>query len=495
MNKKLKIFSLAALTLVTSLIGPNQPTSLKSQMQPLVSQEKSANPQLAPAPNPKDKKDLETQLLALTTEEGKPAFNYEQVDKLITLGGTPEYASELLKLKDKRGDSVRFNSNLILQYKEVSGTVEYAKDLVQLTDRLGHSFFDGDDIYQFHKVGGTVEYAKMLLELKDKSSWPIFGNGSTIATFKKLGGTVEEAKQFLKIKDTKGNSVFWGWCIVKFKEVGGTVEEAEDLALIKDKVGDPLIYGCEMADLKIEGISYEDIKEYSSIKDKNGNLMFDVNDFIAFKEGTLNFEYAKELADLDFNSASIRMFQKIGLEIKEVTNFEDSAKPNAVIILPSNDWNNAFANDPSIAFYKDLLKNYDTWVRVAETDQEVYQSLQTIPNIELLILSGHGEKKALHIGYGNEEENYIDTSDKELKGYLKNLSKDATIFLNACSTGAGRRKADNLANFVARITKNNEVISSTKSFSQNEMKIKSIYPLKFRIIDDRTKEDQTYIAK
>ena len=98
----------------------------------------------------------------------------------------------------------------------------------------------------------------------------------------------------------------------------------------------------------------------------------------------------------------------------------------------------------------------------------------------LLILSGHGNVDNIQLNYpveGFEELSYIDTSDKELKRHLKRLKKDATIFLNSCSTGMGEDKQNNLANRIAELAPGREVIAATSAFSMKEVKIKNAFPL------------------
>ncbi len=185
--------------------------------------------------------------------------------------------------------------------------------------------------------------------------------------------------------------------------------------------------------------------------------------------------------------------RKLFLFRYEEGQFEDTNKPNAVIVYPTNDRNTAFETPESMRFFGMIREKYDIRLVIAEKEEEVYKAIDSTPDIELLILGGHGSENSLSLGEedpmlanGTKSEEYkLDLSDKEIAQYLKKLKPQAVIFLNSCSNAKGDENSDNLANFVIKNADGRKVIASKEPFSASNVHIKSLYPFDIQIIKIR----------
>ncbi|MBR9703034.1 hypothetical protein GOV10_03300 [Candidatus Woesearchaeota archaeon] len=161
--------------------------------------------------------------------------------------------------------------------------------------------------------------------------------------------------------------------------------------------------------------------------------------------------------------------------------YVDSGKPNAVIIQPTKDENQAFSHPTTIGFVKKLKEHYDLVLRVAHSETDAYRSISAVPSPELVIISGHGLPGMLSFSASKKEvkkareESILDTKDDEFAHYINHAAEDATIFLYACH---GKKLTD----FVKKHSGNRRVIGSKTSFATEDLEILSYYPLDIRII-------------
>lgn len=187
---------------------------------------------------------------------------------------------------------------------------------------------------------------------------------------------------------------------------------------------------------------------------------------------------------------------------EETIEFKDTKKPNAVIIFPFKDWNGAFKDRGILTFYHKIEQEYDVFVKVASTEEDMYNAIDTIPNIELLVLGGHGNINVLWFDWKKkseetDEKSYLSISDLELGDYLNELNPNAVILLYSCSNAKGGKNEINLANFVMSHANGRKVIASTKPFNSGGIEIISIYPLDIKIKNKFLfwNEDLTYTNK
>ncbi len=91
-------------------------------------------------------------LAALTYTNRKSAFTCEELFAYDGIGGSAEFAKELLSMKDPAGGHL-FLGQDIFAYKEAGGTIEYARKLLSLTDSGGKNVFRGAQLAQLYRLG------------------------------------------------------------------------------------------------------------------------------------------------------------------------------------------------------------------------------------------------------------------------------------------------------------------------------------------------------
>jgi hypothetical protein len=244
-------------------------------------------------------------------------------------------------------------------------------------------------------------------------------------------------------------------------------------------------------------------------KDEKGYPGFDVKSICFFRLFGGTVEYAKEIASIKdkdgkpkFKGQELYRFYQLGLKKSDLERFNDTEKPNAVIVYPTRDWNLVFEKIESIEFFQKVRKAYDVNIVIASEEKQTYKVIEDTPNIELLILAGHGSKDSLSLSESDlrlfsstkDDERYkIDKTDSELGKYLSKLEKNATIFLLSCSNAEGGEEADNLANYVIKLAGGRKVIASKKPFGFKEIEINSLYP--FDVSIRKRSEDCSYSNK
>jgi hypothetical protein len=182
--------------------------------------------------------------------------------------------------------------------------------------------------------------------------------------------------------------------------------------------------------------------------------------YATFAFGSLVFPIHKELSPMiqeatNNPTESVLEFKArryAQLQISEDAEFIDTKKPNMLYVVPIADHNGAFENNYSLWFYKQLQNVYDTKAIIIQSESELYQTLSQIPDIELLVLSGHGSSTTMQFGTSPlleriiestedlnvedlSQEEYeaidslmLDTRDNEIYSFLQNISSDAIIF-------------------------------------------------------------------
>jgi len=180
-----------------------------------------------------------------------------------------------------------------------------------------------------------------------------------------------------------------------------------------------------------------------SLTNPLGQAVFSEEDVSVLIDNNIPFDYASELTLAGFDGRKIYLYHKLGLETDEIIYFKDTEKPNAVIVFPVFDpkygnWKRpAFVeNINTLALFNQIKQEYDSFVLITGNEQDIYNTLITIPNIELFYLAGHGTKTSLYFQAGENnnnlksasERNYISIQDTELEKYLDNLNPQGVIF-------------------------------------------------------------------
>ena len=291
---------------------------------------------------------------------------------------------------------------------------------------------------------------------------------------------------------------------------------------VYDELGIKLFSAKELKYLLNKEIPFEYTKTFNDLRSSKNKPVFDARDIVKFYENDISMkdlfkvmgkvkevsrkpmivelykrkykQWKKAFDDQNYifnNKENFKTLYSLSLVKRSYSYFTDTDKPNLLLTYPLLDNPKAFFSPSAREMIKTLSAHYDIWIATVANESELYKAIRKTPNIDLLILSGHGSKDNIMLNIpkeGFEELSYIDVGDKELKRYLKRLNKNATIFLNSCSTGMGGKETNNLANEIARLAPGHKVIAATESFSAQEINIINPFPLEIEI------PDKTYIV-
>jgi hypothetical protein len=282
------------------------------------------------------------------------------------------------------------------------------------------------------------------------------------------------------------------------------IEDQRDKHEIKNYTAKELEY------LLIHEIPFEYISKFSSIRNQKDKPLFGPRDIAKFHQNDITVQdlekglrkiekpVRKELLNklylkkyktwkkklrgvprLFLSAENFRTLYSLSLVKRSYDFFRESVKPNLVITYPQLDNNRAFFSPSARELIKTLSGTYNVWLATIGDDHDLGRVIKKVPDIKLLIVSGHGQRDRIILDQpleGFEELSYIDVNDKELKRRLKKLPSDGVIFLNACSVGSGRDSMQNLANTIAGFVPGRKVISATTPYDMSEIKINRNYP-------------------
>lgn len=273
------------------------------------------------------------------------------------------------------------------------------------------------------------------------------------------------------------------------------------LASVPDSEGKPYLSPEDISSLYQHELSAEEATLLLRFRKEDGNPLFTVLELIKTKEYCTLDEAVALVSTMDDSNTDdgndhnplltgfdVYRVCKLNFVPQYLASFANSEKPNALLIYPASDYNGAFESKEAVALFHEIQSVYDVKVAFAKQDGDIAAAIHSVPDIELLMVAGHGTPTTLNLG-GEEssDETYnLDTSDTELGDALNTLHPHATIFLNSCSTGEDERSGDNLANFIRKQAKERTVIAPTESFEQREITIGSLYPFDVKIIRDIT---------
>jgi hypothetical protein len=161
--------------------------------------------------------------------------------------------------------------------------------------------------------------------------------------------------------------------------------------------------------------------------------------------------------------------------------FEDTEKPNCVVVQPSRDHNGAFSHEITLDLIRRLREHYDVLLRIAHKESDAYLAMQQMPRPELIIIGGHGAPGALSFGEREakirapaSEELVLDRQDDEIGAYIEHATADAVVFLHSCHS-------KRLVDIIKRHAGGRTVIGADDNFSSDEIDVLSFYPFDIRI--------------
>jgi len=292
------------------------------------------------------------------------------------------------------------------------------------------------------------------------------------------------------IYDSHGVRVYTSNEVKRLLEKEIPVSYIEDIKKIKNQEYKPVFDALDIVKF------YQNSVTLSEIHDVVGNIKTESRkDLLKEIYHTRYINWSKEnnnLYKLFRSPENFRTLYSLSLVKRSGVFFTDTEKPNLLITYPVLDKEKSFFTPTARELIKKLSNTYDIWFVTLKSEKDLYRALKHCPEVDLLIISGHGNKEKIKLNQTVDEYNeigYIDTKDKELKKYFKLLHPNATIFLNACSTGSGENIVENLANKIAGYAPGRKVIAATAPFSIGEVNILQAYPLFLEI------EEKTYITQ
>ena len=428
-------------------------------------------------------KDYTNQILSVTNKFGEPVLSHPEVAFCFLEDINADFITETLKIGKH---SPFFNR---LDFAELYRAKADPKELKKFYDKIkdisyenGKPFFQNPDFVSFDQsYRGYI--AKLFLAKPD---------------IEKLKAYTQE---LIKIKNKLGKPIFKDVDLVNLFIENVEINYVKAIKDIIEKKGWRRLDGTKIAGLYKNNISPEkfqkSMEQMLALKTKEGEQL-DFEYLVKVLTFGKNVDYVKKLVEeKNYKGYEIYRSAQLGLGLDEILNFKDSEKPNALVVYSKSDWNSAFETQESIDFFKKIKQAYDTYVVFAEKESQVYKGILSIPDIELLILSGHGERERLALkssfwGEIENEEQALDTSDTEIGEYLSKLHKNCVIFLNSCSNAKEiskpkrfKLKPDderNLFNHIRKYSGGRLVIASKEPFEGKDVKIKSIYPFDLDII-------------
>lgn len=216
-----------------------------------------------------------------------------------------------------------------------------------------------------------------------------------------------------------------------------------------------------------------------------------------FSEARKAIERLKEQKiNYKLDAIKLRRYAELGIHPTAFF-FEDTNKPNSLVVFPYSDKNGSFYESVSKSrILHAIMKSNDTKVVIAKEEGEVYDALDSMKNISFWWLGGHGTNHTLKLGepsYSKKNERfYIDVDDIELAKYMRKAGV-RTVLLSSCYSGEGGDISENTANFVQRSGNINTIVYASREKSAS-YKLVNINPFEVKCLDKDGK-DITYVAK
>lgn len=448
------------------------------------------------------------ELSGLRNKDGNKIFSGWDIINLIIADVSLDEAKAVYKLKGEDEERT-FSVFDYTRFKKFGGSLNELEDILNIVDHEGNPIISGHLISMFKDFNYSVDNLKEIAELKDFQDKTIFVENSTL-TLMGLDNILNDqlviyAKELRKITDHEGESIFSGEDILWVYDSEEFLTFAKKFSKLKNSNGEILFNARELRSyFNIDG-DFDYARRLSNYQNSEDKPIFSGEDIVYSYLSEVPFSYVESLivrSDefMDLNGKIIYRYYQLGLTEEDIFSYSDTEKPNAVVIFPINDYNKAFESDGEAELFEMIKENYDVWVKIVSQEDEVYDAISYVPNIELLILGGHGTQTTLSLGEDDlrlkestKNETYtIDIQDLELKDYLPMLNSDAVIFLNSCSNAEGGREKNNLANFITEMSNGRKVIAAKEPFSTGNIDVISIYPfdvnLGYSFFFDQSKE-------
>lgn len=226
----------------------------------------------------------------------------------------------------------------------------------------------------------------------------------------------------------------------------------------------------------------------------SGNIANPWNQLVNYCLSGGSFDEAKKFAQKGLDGVEINKYKNFGFSVDDFDEngkliWEDTEKPNLLVVFPYGDHNGALDNTK----FSKLRDTYDTDFHIVSTKTELYDALENSIDASTVIISGHGTNNDITFSFGiraesesERKEGILRTEDiPNLQPYLKMLPEDARILLYSCSTAKGPNSfAENFA-----IAADGRVVFAADDLLAAREDIRQAYPLEIELHGkERTRE-------
>lgn len=467
----------------------------------------------------------------LKDHSGNEIFDYSNdFWDFMEIKGKVEDAEAVAQIKDSEGKTIyridksmmgRFDGfDAITDLLKVGGNVQRVQELTDILYDNGVSVFRTPrDINRFIEYGGETDYATALMEIRDHSGNQIF-NEFSIGLFREHQGTIDYAVKLTNIRDTEGRTIFSNgedvedfhlqereWHLGQWRYLHRDIKTAQEFVDLKDSEGKTVFRnGRDIIDLLRAKGTVDEAAQYVAIQDSNGRTYFRGDEIALLRKDKVPVDYAKLMSCQGLNAATIMYHYRMGLGEEDI-DFRDSGKPKALILYPTSDpvqmVFQAFSEDDTFKFFQTVQDTYNVRIRAISSVEEMYDELDNSPEIDLLILGGHGSKTTLTFGESipkydvhiDKQSAVLSTDREDLGDHLRKVSPEGVIFLDSCCNGEGRETERNMANYVAENAPGRKVIAGTDVFNAGKVTVNSAFPLDLSLMACYKCTDCTYVVK
>ncbi len=206
-------------------------------------------------------------------------------------------------------------------------------------------------------------------------------------------------------------------------------------------------------------------------------------------------QYAIDLSNAGRKDLEIYRSAQLGLDVSDLTAFEDTEKPDCVVLLTTEHyWKDGketftyipkkkphrdhFDLDQTNAFMVALREHYDVWYEFVYEQKDVQEARTMVKEPDLLIIAGHGLSKQIALA----DRYYFTPENVYISNWIDMLPKNSTLLLYSCLNGNGK---DSLAMHCKKILEkkphlDRRMFASIHSFGYDNFKVDAYYPLSVR---------------
>src|SRR3989344_5408337 len=181
-------------------------------------------------------------------------------------------------------------------------------------------------------------------------------------------------KQVKAIVDRKGDPYFGDESIEELRSHKIPIDE---ICSVTDLVSRYWNYDeFTLTQLLTAGVTSDCIRDFAKLNGDNSDSFFSLSQIIQYVQGGGAYTYAERLCTESgiANPQAIIYFNKRGLDCSNVgSTFTDTEKPNAIVIVPTNDYNSAFDTDSITKIFSALKKEYDLYVAMTDNEDNMYR--------------------------------------------------------------------------------------------------------------------------